>query len=61
MLFYLDRIEGDYCVFICNGETVNIPQKLFPDAKEGDKYELQKTTDNSNKIKNEELVNKLFK
>ncbi len=61
MLFYLDRIEGDYCVFICNGETVNIQKNLFPNAKEGDKYVLQKSTDNSNKIKNEELVNKLFK
>lgn len=61
MKFYLDRIEGDFCVFICNYQTINIPKSLINEAKEGDVYEFFKSSDTSNKIKNEELVKKLFK
>lgn len=60
MIFFLDRIEGDYCVFICNGHTVNIPRVLFPYAKEGNKYCFTEYTDNSFKEENEKLINKLF-
>lgn len=61
MIFFLDRIEGDYCVFICDGHTINIPKLLFPNAKEGDRYCLTKHNDNTSREKNEELINKLFK
>ena len=60
MIFYLDRIEGNYCVFTCNGNTVNIPINLIPDAKEGDKYSFTEYTDNHSEETNEKLVNKLF-
>lgn len=60
MVFFLDRIEGDYCVFICNGQTVNIPKKLLPDAVEGDRYSFTQYTENYSKQKNEEMINKLF-
>ncbi|MBO5098864.1 MAG: DUF3006 domain-containing protein [Clostridia bacterium] len=61
MIFYLDRIEADMCVFICEGKTINIPKSLIPDCREGDKYEFIKSTDATNLTKNEELVKKLFK
>lgn len=61
MIFYLDRIEGDICVFICEDKTINIPKSLIPNCREGDKYDFVKNTDTTNKTKNEELVKKLFK
>ena len=61
MIFFLDRIEGDYCVFICNEHTVNVPKVLLPDAVEGDRYSFTECIESYSKQKNEELINKLFK
>lgn len=61
MTFFLDRIEGEYCVFICNGTTVNIPKSLFNNPKEGDTFSFIKTNNQNNYEENENLINKLFK
>ena len=61
MKFFLDRIEGDFCVFICNGTTIDIPKTLFDNIKEGDVYHFIKDSNQNTDKTNEELVNKLFK
>ena len=60
MKLFLDRIEGEYCVFVCNGITFDIPKALLDNVKEGDIYHLVKSDDHNTEKVNEKLVNKLF-
>ena len=40
MRVIIDRFEGDIAVVELDGETLNVPRALFPDAREGDTVEL---------------------
>lgn len=63
MLITIDRFEGEYAVAeIEDGNFANIPKILFPNAKEGDVYRLEKSEKNTNELhaKIKSLSDKLF-
>ena len=59
----VDRIEEDFIVLeIAEGEFINIPKKLIPEAKEGDFVEI-KVNNEESQIQEEKinyLMNDLF-
>lgn len=63
MLITIDRFEGDYAVAeLEDGTFADIPKQLFPNAKEGDIYSLERSgqaiSERNKKIKR--LTDKLF-
>lgn len=59
MIITIDRFEGKYAVIeLPDGNFINIPNEIFPDAKEGDSFEIKKLINDENK---ENLFNKMFK
>ena len=59
MKITIDRFEGDFAVLeLPDGKFINVPKVLFCDAKEGDRFEIQRLNEDTDK---ETLFNKLFK
>lgn len=59
MMFTVDRIEGEYAVLeLENKETIIVPLKLIPLAKEGSVFELIERVDEE-KVRRERIT-KLF-
>ena len=60
MKIYIDRIENNKLVCICNSLSFDLPSELFPDITEGDVLILSKSLDNSVKENTKVLIDKLF-
>lgn len=63
MRLIIDRIENEYAVVeLPDKSFINLPKKIFGNAKEGDVFEIEKNNDEKNKRKDnvEKLMNKLF-
>lgn len=60
MKIYIDRIEKNKIVCICNNLSFDLPLELFPDITEGDVLILSKSLDNSVKENTKVLIDKLF-
>lgn len=62
MKIVIDRIEGDFAVAeLPDKSFVNIPVILFPDAKDGDIYMIEKTQNEYQKEQVKKLTDSLFK
>ena len=61
MKIIIDRIEGDFAVIeMPDKSVINVPILLFDNAREGDIYIIQKSTDTTEREHMKNLVNKLF-
>ncbi len=63
MLLTIDRFEGEYAVAeLEDGRFADIPKILFPDAKEGDVYSIEKSKKSTAELhtKIKRLSDKLF-
>lgn len=60
MNIYIDRIENNKIVCICNSLSFDLPLELFPDITEGEVLILSKSLDNSVEENTKGLIDKLF-
>jgi hypothetical protein len=61
MKITIDRFEENFAVVeLPNGETCSVPRELFPDAKEGDIFQISKSEEET-ATRAEEMRNRFDK
>ena len=63
MKIIIDRIENDVAVIeLPDGKMIEVPRLLFPDAEEGDAYNIEKDSArrDARLCRMEDIMNRLF-